>query len=237
MAAAPLGALPSTAQACGNNFAVDLSRPVEGDNNRYVLGPGRAASCNARGGARAGADTLTLRHADSRPAAAPDAGRLQLLVSQTDPLQRWLLIDGALPPTPPLLPLQVQLHDLVVQSYYIANSSIGVPELPALRLKSLTRVGGNASFVDSEIMPGVEDLQVRLLTNSGDFEPDAVPAGETVHAVQLWLLLRAAQPEPGFYDARDYVYADRAFAFTPADRRYRRLLVSRTIGLRNALAP
>jgi hypothetical protein len=232
-----LAALPAAAQACGVNFAVDLSKSVEGDNNLFALGRSRTAACAARGGARPGADTLTLRHADSRAAIAADPGRVQLLVSRTDSAQRWLLNDGVLPPAPTLQPLRVQLHDLMVQIYYIANSSVGTPGLPALRLKSLTTLSGGAAFVDTEVMSGVEDLQVRLLTSSGSYDADRLPAGATVRALQLWLLLRAVQLEPGFFDTRDYRYADRVFALTGAERRYRRLLVSRTIGLRNAPLP
>lgn len=235
--APPLAPLPASAQACGNQFAVDLAVPLAADNNRFVLGRGRTAACSARGGARAGADTLTVRHAEAQAASGPDAGRLQLLVSRTDPRQRWLLLDGVLPAVPAPAPLQVQLHDLTVQSYYVANSSTGAPALPALRVKSLTRVGAAASFLDTELMSGVEDLQVRLLTATGAYDPDALPPGETPRALQLWLLLRAARPEPGFADARDYAYADRVLALSPADRQIRRLLVSRIIALRNVPAP
>ena len=232
--AAPVSALPLAAHACGVNFAIDLARPVEADNNRHALGRARTAACAARGGARAGADSLTLRHAAPRAAAAPDPGRAQLLVSRIDPAQRWLLIDGLLPPATLLLPLRLQLHDLSVQSYYIANSSVGEPGVPALRVKSLTTISGSAAFTDTEVMAGIEDLQVRLLTASGSYDPDRLPAGEVVRAVQLWLLLRAARPEPGFVDPRIYAYADRSLALDAGQRRYRRLLASRTVALRNA---
>jgi prepilin-type N-terminal cleavage/methylation domain-containing protein len=232
-AAAPLAALPASAHACGINFAIDLARPIEADNNTFALGRNRQAACAPRDGARAGADTLTLRHADSEPATA-DAGRVQLLTSRLNEHQRWLLSDGRLPAAPALQPLLVQLHDLVVQSWYVSNNSLGLAGWPALRVKALTRVAGNATFVDSEVMPGVEDLQLRLITASGSYNPGTVPANEAVRAVQLWLLLRSARPEAGQLDAESYAYADRVLNLNAAERRFRRLLLTRTIALRNA---
>ena len=80
--------------------------------------------------------------------------------------------------------------------------------------------------------------------------PSAVPLGAQVVAVRIWLLVRAENPEVGFRDGRTYEYADRLVAtgttanlnaanaagraYVPADG-FRRLLVSRTIQIRNAL--
>lgn len=233
--APPLTALPASAHACGDNFAVDLAQPVGGDNNGFVLGRNRRSTCAPRDGARAGADTLTLRRANT-DAAIADSGRLQLLVSRLDARQRWLLLDGVLPAAPALQAGRVELHDLEVHSYYVANSSVGNGSVPSLRMKSLTRVAGSPAFVDTEVMPGVEDLQLRLLTDAGAYEPGMVPPGQTVRALQIWLLLRAAAPEAGFSDNSAYTYADRAFSPSAAERRVRRLLVTRTVALRNATA-
>lgn len=87
----------------------------------------------------------------------------------------------------------------------------------------------------------------------------AVAAGAQIVAVRLWLLVRSDSPEVNFVDTRTYEYADRlqatgtigdintggaGRAFVPSlnavntftgIKRYRRLLVSRTIQLRNAM--
>jgi type IV pilus assembly protein PilW len=88
-------------------------------------------------------------------------------------------------------------------------------------------------------------------------DPNAVPAGADVIAVRIWLLVREDTPESGFIDSRTYSYADRVAAavgnlnvagaaghqFQPSlstdasftgVKHYRRLLVSRTIQIRNA---
>ena len=89
--------------------------------------------------------------------------------------------------------------------------------------------------------------------------PDAVPFGALVVAVRVWLLVRSDTPEAGFTDARVYQYGDRVGAGATGDlnsvaaagipyqpslspdatfqgpQHVRRLLISRTIFIRNAL--
>ena len=55
-----------------------------------------------------------------------------------------------------------------------------------------------------------------------------------VVAVRIWLRIRADDLEPGFFDTRTYEYAGVTYKAAGADRGYRRVLVSRTIFLRNA---
>src|SRR5690349_18472227 len=60
----PLAVLPASAQACGINYAVDVTLPVQGANNAFALG--RAAKCGAyQGHPQVGADTLTLRRVET----------------------------------------------------------------------------------------------------------------------------------------------------------------------------
>lgn len=231
--APPVAALGVSAHSCGSNFALDLAHLIEADNNRYVLGRNRGSECAPHGGARSGADTLTIRRANSANA-APEAGRLQLLIDRLDDKKRWLLSDARLPAGFALSEGLQELHDLEVRSYYIANDSVGQDGTPALRVKSLTRVAGRVSFVDTEVMPGIEDLQVQFQTTSGTFEPDALPATAPVRALRLWLLVRANTPEAGYRDPRDYSYANHSANLSADERRFRRLLVSRVIALRNA---
>jgi type IV pilus assembly protein PilW len=230
---APAPGVPAGAQSCGDNYAVDLSVPIQGDNNRFMLGPHRSPACNARGGARSGADTLTVRRAVSSTT-VPEVGRLQLLVDRYDAQRRFVLADGILPVGLVPSPDQLQLHDLQLNSYYIANDSDGRAGWPALRVKTLTRVGVNPTFVDTELMSGIEDLQLQFQTDGGYADPGQLPPGAVVRAVRVWLRIGAAAAEPGFVDARRYHYADVDFTPTGAERGQRRLLVSRTIALRNA---
>jgi len=228
----PLAAAPDAAHECGDNFAIDLATAIQASDDVYGFGVPVRTGCQPNGGARAGADTLTIRRASSS-VSAPEVGRIQLLVDRSDERQRWLLADGTLPAGLMLAPGRFQCHDLEVHSYYIANDSVGQRGTPSLRVKSLTRVAGVPAYLDTEVMPGVEDLQIRLQTDSGIYDPSHLPAGAPVRAVQIWLRVRAISPEPTFTDTQSYHYADVEITPGRAESHYRRLLVTRVIALRN----
>jgi type IV pilus assembly protein PilW len=242
---APAPGLPGGAHDCGVNFAVDLEMPVQGTNNAYGLGVG-ARDCpptGSAGGARAGADTLTVRHA-SRDVRQPLVGRLQMYARRLQshaPLE--LFADGRAPgPTDD----EAEVRDVEVRSYYVANDSVGRRRWPALRVKALTEARGVAQFRDEEILPGVEDLQVEFgVRDPADPQarltfvaPDFPRLREhIVVAVRLWLRIRADRTEPGYHDARALQYADAMFEPTGVETRQRRLLVERTVSLRNPRTP
>jgi type IV pilus assembly protein PilW len=230
-----IAALPSSAHSCGENYAIDVAVPVQADNDSYALGRNRATGCAPRNGARAAADTLTIRRA-SIEAVSPDPGRVQLLVDAVDPARRWLLADGLVPGGVSLLPDQLQLHDLETAIYYVSQRSDGAADVPALRRKLLTRVAGVPTFVDTEVISGVEDLQLQFQTARGVFTPDLLPAGAPVLAVTVWLRVRTTLLETSHHDASTYVYAGHSASISAAERSYRRLLVSRTIAVRNGRA-
>lgn len=233
----PVGGLPAGAHDCGVNFAVDVSRPLEGANNVYAVGRDArdCAPTASAGGARVGADTLTLRHA-SLAATAAHAGRVQLYSRRLASLGDLdLFADGDVPG---VVAEDAQVRDLEVHVYYVANNSVDRPGFPALRVKSLTESRGAAQFRDEEVLPGVEDLQVEFAVSDGArvswVAPDSslVGAGRVI-AVRFWLRIRSDSTEGGFVDARPMTYADVSFTPTPLEAKQRRLLVGRTVALRN----
>jgi type IV pilus assembly protein PilW len=231
--------LPSGAHSCGVNFAVDLSMPVQGSNNAFALGrsPG---TCNPyQGHAQAGADTLTLRRVGTQ-LSAPEANRLQIYaVRNTSLTAQFLFADGQAPGP---VDDDHEVHDLMVRTYYVARDSVGQRDFPALRVKSLTRSGGNIAFDEDEVMGGVEDLQVQFGISpdgSGRIDHYVDPgspelASAQIVSVRVWLRVRTDEAEPAFEDARIYRYADVEFTPAGSERRFRRVLMSRTITLRNA---
>lgn len=239
--------LPSGAHDCGTNFAVDLLRPVQGSDNAFALGPAAkdCAPTASAGGAAALADTLTLRHA-SLGTTSPRAGRLQVYSAARDSNSPLLLFADGRAPGP--LDGEHEIRDLEVRSYYIANDSVGRPGWPALRVKSLTESRGAAQFRDEEVMPGVEDLQVEV--GVAELErgvqvvrfvtPDSprtlAAQGRPAHivALRVWLRVRADITEQGHLDDRRMDYANVTFVPSPGEARQRRLLVTRTVALRNA---
>lgn len=252
---AAVAGLEAGFQTCGNNYAIDVVATVEGTDSAYGL-----ACAAAGGGYLAGTDTLTIRRASPDDLGAATANRLQLLVSRLSPTNQYILSDGSLPASPALDTDNVQVRDLVVRTYYISQNSTGPDRagLPALRVKALDGLG----FTDTQVMPGVEDLQVQFGIDTGDYnndgvidagldadgngipdaprgiatryvDPDDVPPGFQVVSARLWLMVRSSEFEAGFTDDRTYEYAGKTV--TPGDGN-RRMLVMKTIQLRNARA-
>jgi type IV pilus assembly protein PilW len=144
-------------------------------------------------------------------------------------------------------PLNSETHDLLVNSYYVAESSELIPGVPTLRRKSLTVESGAPTIVDLEVAPGIENLQVQFgvdvnrdntidrYVNPGSpiLDPDDaafIPAARVMTA-RIWLVVRSIEREIGIVDNRDYEPGNVDLGVPDDD--YRRLLVSKTILLRN----
>ena len=133
-------------------------------------------------------------------------------------------------------------RELEVHAYYISTQSTLRPDVPALRRKRLANIVTGPAVTDEEIVPGVEDMQVRFgIDTNGDtnadsyVNPGAVGTASVVSAT-IWLRVRAEDREQGLVDSRTYNYGFPGAAnFTPAgeQQKYRRVVVSRTIQLRN----
>jgi type IV pilus assembly protein PilW len=226
----PVG-LPAPA-ACGPDWALDLGRPVEGDNNAYGL------PCAATGGAQANSDTITVRRATvaTTPLAA---GRLQI---QSTRVQGVLFADGAIPAG--FTVADSETHDLIVNTYYVAANSQLIPGVPTLRRQSL--VGG--AIVDQEVAPGVENIQLQLgvdvdedntvdrYINPGDPILDPLDAnfipGIRVITARLWMVIRGVSAEAGIQDNVNYAPGD--VNLGQFNDQFRRMMVSKTVLLRNA---
>jgi type IV pilus assembly protein PilW len=257
---------PGYTDPCLKNFALNVLSTIEGtnDNTAYPLSGKCGTDAAAAGGIRTGTDVLTVRRSSAAPVdgeGAPVDGRVQLLVNRLNPATMYMFADGQMPPGTVLKANFVQIRDLVLRSYYISNNSLlpTVNGLPSLRVTSL--VDGPDFYSDTEVMRGVEDLQVQFGYDSGSYDgdgtidagfdednndipdspngiatryddPGSVPFGFQVVAVRLWVLIRADQPEQGFVDTRSYQMGSKLVP-APMDN-FRRVLVSRTIQLRNA---
>jgi len=237
-APAGIGSLPSGIHACGTGFATSLAVSVEGSDNVYRLACAPTATA---GGARAGTDSLTLRHA-SQGTVDPRAGRLQLYSQSLSLSSSPVLFSDGI--APGVADTGDEIRDVEVRTYYIANDSVQRPGWPALRVKALTESRGGAQFRDEEILPGVEDLQVEMgvatLAADGVARLSYVAPGSArlregrIVAVRVWLRIRADVTEPGFLDERSLAYANVVYTPTAAEAKQRRLLIERTVALRNA---
>jgi hypothetical protein len=88
------------------------------------------------------------------------------------------------------------------------------------------------------VLPGVEDLQVELVVEAEDRLDSVAPGtpqarkGKVV-AVRFWLRIRSDSTERGYRDSQRLDYADTSFTPGAAEATQRRLLVARTVALRN----
>lgn len=125
---APVAGLPAGAHDCGANFAVDVALPVEGANNSFGTGVAArdCAPTATAGGARPGADTLTLRFASLEPT-APRVGRIQLFSRRLEAQGSVdLFADGRAPGAL----ADTEIRDLEVHTWYVANNSVDRPAGP-----------------------------------------------------------------------------------------------------------
>ena len=227
---------------CGgddSNWAVNLRSYIEGSNNSYGL---VGTSCQAYKVAETNADTITVRRASDTQPTTLDTTRVYL---QTSRIQGTLFVPGCATPTNTACipaaysPPASQSRQLVVHSYYVDRQSTMQTNLPSLRRKTFSEVTTGTGVRDEEIAAGVEDLQVQFGidttndTNADQYvDPDDVPAGASIVSATIWLRIRSEEPEQSQKDSRSYQYADMAAAYVPNDK-YRRIVVSKTIQLRN----
>ncbi len=234
----PLNVLSAAAQLCGAAWALNLARPVEGIDNDYGL----PCDASPAGAEQQNSDVLTVRRASIASVAAVD-GRVQI---QTSRLQGRLFDDDSVPAG--FNAASSTTHNLIVNSYYVANSSELVPGVPTLRRKTLTVDAGAPAIVDLEVAPGVENLQVQFgvdidqdnavdrYVNPGatilnPAHADYIPAARILTA-RIWLVIRSIDRENGIVDDRDYRPGNVVLGVQNDD--FRRLQVSKTILLRNA---
>lgn len=229
---------------CGDNFAINLDDYLDGSDDSYGL------TCGEFGTANGSSDVLVVRRVAEQPSTSILADRVYV---QTSRLRGTLFVPAAdcadvtacaaIPAG--YAPPQSRTHELLVSAYYVSQDSTGRDGFPSLRRKRLAAIdGGSAAAVypDEEIIPGVEDIQVRFgVDTNGDTNVDAyvdpgeVDVGDAVISATVWLRVRAEEPDFTYTDTNSYQYADMEAAWTPDDdeEHFRRIVVSKTLQLRN----
>jgi type IV pilus assembly protein PilW len=232
---------------CGGPvWVTDVERFVDGTNNQYL----GATNCAAlSGGAQAGSDVLVVRRASARPielnsTVVPASARDEvLLVSTRETAQLFVAADigGVIPAGYPVeaapgMGPPSELRSLLVHAYYVSADSSAGESVPALRRKTLT---GGPGVGDEEIGTGVEDLQFRIGADvDGDgildsfFDPGTLPAAAIPRCIRIWLRVRGVERSGATAASAGVSYADRTWP--PVDDGYDRLLVTKTIQIRNS---
>jgi type IV pilus assembly protein PilW len=146
-----------------------------------------------------------------------------------------------------------EIHRLFVNGFYVNRTSTvsaAGNQVPSLKVHTLLATG---AVQNQEVIPGVEDLQIQFgvdtdapgtadrgsidrYVNPNDPMIDPGNAGFNANAeilaVRVWIRVRAERPENGFTDGTTYAYAGQSVG--PFNDGFRRLVVSKTIYLRNA---
>jgi type IV pilus assembly protein PilW len=244
-AAPTAGAFAGISHACGNNWLVNLDQAVQGTNSSYVW------NCVGTAPVEINADTLVVRHASEDPV-VPTAGGLHIQSVRGTGDSR-IFVGTAIPAGYTVATSQT--HRLLANGYYVSRTSsvstAGVNVVPSLRMHSVRQNG--TMFTNQELVAGIEDFQIQfgvdtnvpghldrgsidryvnpndpmITPGAAGFDPNAA-----VLAVRIWLRVRAERPENGFQDTAVYQYADQNVG--PFNDNFRRMVVSKTIYLRNA---
>lgn len=224
--------------AAGSNWMINLDEYVGGSNNAYNL------TC-AASNYQLASDVVFIRRANETAPQTLDLNRVYL---QTSRIQGTMFVPACNNPLSAACipadyqPPQSASRELEAHVYYVSSQSTLRADVPSLRRKRLANINSGVAanvVVDEEIAPGVEDLQVRFGIDTDDdtnvdqyVNPGEVPLGARVVSATIWLRIRAEDMDLSHRDETDYQYADMAAAFTPDDN-FRRILVSKTIHIRN----
>lgn len=239
--------LGGIANDCADNWVIQIDRYVEGTDG---VAPNLACFPNNR--YLAGTDTLTIRRAAPEPTitAQLNSGEIYIRSSESSNSK---IFSGTTEPTG--LPATALNYALRAHVYYVSNYTVGSPGttegsndgIPSLRRVGLRNLGGTPTMIDEEVVPGVENFQVQYgYGPEGDSvgpntivgfvsNRNAVPAGSVVRAVRIWLLMRGEQDETGqgYIDDLEYELGDVEVTAPTGAEGFRRLVVSKTIFIRN----
>lgn len=243
--AAPTAANGPGTDTCGNNFTINLDQAVAGNNNSYGF------ACAGTAPVEVNADTLVVRRVSEDIAALPLTANTLYIQSVRGTGNSQIFVGPAIPAS--FNPAMSETHRLLVNGYYVSRSSSLGNNIPSLRVQTLLATG---AMQNQEIIAGVEDFQVQfgvdtdlpdtadrgsidrwLNPNDPMIDPTnaAFNLNAEILAVRIWVRVRAERFENGFTDTATYVYADRNVG--PFNDGFRRLVVSKTIYLRNARPP
>jgi len=241
--AAPTAANGPGVDTCGQNWTINLDQAVSGSNNSYTF------ACAGTAPVETNADTLVVRRASEDPETPPLTGATTLRLQTMRGTGESQIFMGTTVPAS-FNPATSQTHRLLANGFYVSRTSSVGAAVPSLRVWTLL---ADNTMQNQELIAGIEDLQVQFgvdtdapdtpdrgsidryvnindpmidPTNAG-FDPNAEILG-----VRLWVRVRAERLENGFTDTANYVYADQNVG--PFNDGFRRLIVSKTIYLRNA---
>jgi type IV pilus assembly protein PilW len=208
------------------------------------------------------ADTLTIRRASTNRV-VPTANRLQMYVNRLQPTNQQLFVNGVAPGAL-INDMREVRDLIVRAYYISQNSdgrpgfpalrviSLGdgeaftdqelIPGVEDLQVQFGVDTGdyNNDNIIDRDtngngIADGANGIATRYVNaNYPILQPPPAGRSAQIVTVRIWMRLRSEQPELGFTDNRNYQYANVNWTPPPAQAGFRRVVVTRTIFLRNS---
>lgn len=232
----PIASANPATNDCTAGWYANVGRRVEGLDNTNAA---YSTTCVLNARYQAGTDVLVVRHVEPVPVATLQANTVYV---RSDPAGAELFVGTTVPGGFTTIAENFLLRSM---AFYVSPFSLTVGDgIPALKVAALAtgptiNVPGTPS-ADEIVIPGVENMQVQYgLDTNGDasansyVDADKVTANQwgNVTAVRIWLLVRAEVNEFGYSNTSTYRLPDGLFT-APGDG-FRRLLVTRTVQLRN----
>jgi type IV pilus assembly protein PilW len=236
----PIATSNDATNDCTAGWYADVSKRIEGLNNTNAP---YQTTCIPANRYSANTDVLVVRHVE--PSAIPTASLVANTVYvRSDPVTAQLFVGTTIPAG-----LSAVSENFLLRSmaFYVSPNSVTATDaIPALRRVEVTagpllNVPAQPS-ADEIVVPGIENLQLQYgITTSGDarsanqyLDADNIAAANwaNVVSVRVWLMVRSETAENGYLNTNTYSLPDGDFS-PPSGDNFRRLLLTRTISLRN----
>lgn len=216
---------------CNNATVGQLSQRVWGANDANPF----SATCIPAASYSTG-DVLVIRGLDPTPVVAPFSATRVYYHSAYEGGQPFR---GPTPPDFSGSAKQPPYVDFVLNEtvYYVSPFTTSAAETPLVPALYRTRLGNGPAMAAELVASGVENLQIRYgVFQTNDtiryVSADEMAAGDwdLVKSVQIWLLMRSAQPDPGYTNNTTYPMGAQNITVNDG---FQRLLLSSVIELRN----
>lgn len=222
----------TTRTNCSNDSPNKVDKYIEAYNQSYLTCSNLTCTANSISNTLPPSDSLIVRRTSTQISTIDPNTVTALVCSTRSTLTLFRSNVVSCPDSP-----NGEIHDLMTNGYYIKNNSSGTPTLYRQTLSA------GPSFTDTEIIPSVEDMQIELGWDNGTgpadtigavryVAPNSLPTSGRIVSVRIWLLVRADTQDATFTDDRTYTYSSTS-NYKPNDH-FRRILVSKTIFIRNA---
>ncbi|MFK8028747.1 MAG: PilW family protein [Gammaproteobacteria bacterium] len=232
----PVDPLTANTGDCEDNWSININVAIEGANNSNPY----PNTCIPSTRFVANSDVLVVRHAESNPIDEIDLENGVLYIRSSN--NNGILFEG--PNQPTGIAADGINSKLSTAVYWVSNASDHDASIPSLRRSYLSTNGNDPIVVSEEVISGVEDLQIQYGVDTTDDQSvnmyvdyDDVADPDTILVARVWLRVRAERTEVGYTEDVTYTYADRSYNSTDSgdsdEPRYRRLLVTKTIEMRN----